>query len=99
MFVGELSLDGCLRPIRGIIAHTEVARQQGFKFIFVPKDNAAQASLIEGIDIIPVTCLQELSNHLSGEKTIATYRATTILQSNDRIRHKAVDFADIHGQD
>ncbi len=52
LFVGELSLDGNLRPIRGIISHAEIARQNGFKRIFVPLENASQASLVDDIDIL-----------------------------------------------
>ena len=47
LFVGELSLDGKLRPIRGVITHTEVAKLNKFKRIFVPSDNAPQASLVD----------------------------------------------------
>jgi magnesium chelatase family protein len=96
LFTGELSLDGKLRPIRGIITHTEVAKAKGFKRIFVPADNAAQATLVGGIEVIPVKTLKQLTAHLNNEKAIVPADP----ESYDRtltFRHQ-VDFADIYGQ-
>ena len=64
LFVGELSLDGLLRPIRGVLPIAREAQKQGFKEIFVPKENAEEAALIEGIDVYPVSDLREVLEHL-----------------------------------
>ena len=60
MFVGELSLNGDLRPIRGIINIVEVAKKNGLKEVYVPIQNLAQASMVDGIEIYGVNKLQDL---------------------------------------
>ena len=70
MVVGELSLDGSVRHARGVLPMTVVARQQGFKRIFVPQSDAAEAALIPDLEVIPVTSLSELYGHLSGRHPI-----------------------------
>ncbi len=97
LFIGELSLDGLVRPVRGIVSHTEVAKQHGFKRIFVPKVNAMQAGLVEGIEIIPVTSLLEISDILAGKRISQPFNyssMTTPPQENPG----QVDFIDIYGQ-
>ena len=71
MVVGELSLDGSVRHSRGVLPMTVVARQQGFKRIFVPQSDAAEAALIPNLEVIPVGSLTELYGHLSGRQPIA----------------------------
>lgn len=73
LFAGELSLGGELRLIRGIITIVEAAKQAGYKAVFVPKANIAQAMLIEGISVIGVTSLKELFLHLKKEAIIPPY--------------------------
>src|SRR5512139_1389773 len=70
MVVGELSLDGSVRHSRGVLPMTVVARQQGFKRIFVPHGDAAEAALIPDLEVIPVATLSELYEHLSGRRPI-----------------------------
>lgn len=95
LFIGELSLDGTFRPVRGVITHAEVAKQAGFKRIFVPKQSAAQAALIHDIEVLPVTSLIELCAHLNGEKKIVPQTPTPLSGSS---APKAIDFSDIYGQ-
>lgn len=68
--VGELGLDGSVRSIRGAIGHTLAARDAGFKTIFLPLDNAKQASLVSNIDVIGVTHLKHMTEHLAGYSQI-----------------------------
>ncbi len=67
IFSGELALDGHLRPIKGIINIAEAAKQHGYNTLYVPAANAAQASLITGLTVYPVSSLQALFLHLKGE--------------------------------
>lgn len=60
-FIGELSLDGSIRPVRGIVSHIEVAKKNGLKNIFIPQDNSAQAWLISGINIVPCSKLSDVA--------------------------------------
>jgi len=70
LVVGELSLDGSVRHSRGVLPMSVVARQQGFKRIFVPKVDATEAALIPNLEVIPVSTLSELYGHLSGRVPI-----------------------------
>ena len=67
LFVGELSLDGRVRPVKGIINIVEEARTAGFFEVFVPLDNLSQATLIDGITIYGVESLRALFLHLKGQ--------------------------------
>lgn len=96
LFVGELSLDGSLRPIRGVISHAEVAKNAGFKRIFVPRANARQATLIEGIDVIAVSTLKELAQQLSGE---SNFKHTRPINIGSTPRVPTTDLGDIYGQE
>lgn len=71
MFVGELSLDGTTRPVRGIINITEIAKQNHFQEIYVPQANLAQASLIPDITVYGISSLLELFLHLKEEKPLS----------------------------
>jgi magnesium chelatase family protein len=64
--VGELGLDGSLRPVRGVIGHVETAKQAGFEAVLLPYKNYRQASLIGGIKLIPANSLLEVYNFLAG---------------------------------
>ncbi len=67
IFIGELALDGAIRPVSGVLATTEFAKKRGFKRLFVPKENAQEASIIKSIQIIPVGHLKEAIAHLNQE--------------------------------
>ncbi len=97
LFVGELSLDGSLRPVRGIITHAEVAKTHNFKRIFVPRANGQQATLVDDIDVIEVSNLTELCkllNKPSGIQPTVAIQLEHLSENRD-----AVDFADIYGQE
>lgn len=70
LFVGELALDGSIRPIKSAITASEAAKDLGLSTVFVPVLNAHQARLIEGIEVIPVRDLKQLFLHLKGEAKI-----------------------------
>ena len=64
LFLGELALDGNLRPVSGVLPIALMAREQGFKKLFIPKENSREASLVTGIEIIPIKNLYEIiSSH------------------------------------
>ena len=75
LFVGELSLEGKLRPISGILPITVSAVKEGFKRIVLPVDNAKEASLVAGIEIIPVESLKHTIEYLCGAE-IEPYKQT-----------------------
>jgi magnesium chelatase family protein len=64
LFLGELALDGNLRPISGVLPIILMAKQEGFKKVFIPKENSREASLVSGIEIIPVKSLHQVIGYL-----------------------------------
>src|SRR3990167_10247621 len=60
IFIGELSLDGSLRRVNGGLNIAQMAKKAGFKFLLLPKENASEAAIIKGINIVPVGTLEEL---------------------------------------
>jgi len=73
LFLGELSLDGSLRHTHGIISMVSLAKEKGIPTVFVPAVDAREASLIEGVNIIPVESLSQLVSHLRGLALISSY--------------------------
>lgn len=74
IFIGELALDGELRSVNGVLSICLEIKKRGVKKIYLPKANAAEASLISGIEIIPCESLEHLTNHLSGKKLIEPFK-------------------------
>ncbi len=66
LIVGEISLNGSIKKIKGVIAIAQFAKEQGFKKLYLPNQNALEASFIEGIEICPVRHLSEIFNHANG---------------------------------
>lgn len=76
VFIGELALDGSIRPVRGIINAVECAQKHKFTRVFIPEANLDQASLVSGIDIVPVRDLKQLFLHLKQEIAISVAKPT-----------------------
>lgn len=66
-FIGELGLDGTLRPVRGVLSCVQAASEAGYREIIVPAENAVEAALIDGIEIVPAQSLSEVISHVSPE--------------------------------
>ncbi len=73
LFLGELSLDGNLRPLRGALSFAVMAKDRGFEEIILPEQNAREASLVKGIKVIGVKSLGQTLLHLEGKKIIETF--------------------------
>ena len=67
LIVGELALDGKLRPVPGVLSYAQLASQNGFKTLFVPIANAEEAALINNLEIVPIKNLRDLYRHLLKE--------------------------------
>ncbi|MDP1165991.1 magnesium chelatase domain-containing protein, partial [Klebsiella pneumoniae] len=70
LFLGELALDGSVRPVKGILPIAAAARSFGFEGIFLPGSNAAEAAVVRGIDVFPVESLSQVAAVLNREETI-----------------------------
>ena len=66
-FLGEVSLDGQIRPVSGVLPMALAAKREGIQTLFVPAENAAEATLARGPAIIPVTSIRQLADSLNGE--------------------------------
>ncbi len=78
IFVGELSLDGKLRPVSGVLPIAMYAVERGFEQIFVPVENAEEAALVKGIRVVPVESLTQLIGHLRGEELIQVHKVCKV---------------------
>ena len=96
VFVGELSLDGSIRGVKGVLPVAAEARANGFSKIYVPKDNAAEAAVVEGIDVYAVESLAELAAVLNGEKELSP--AVGDIPEESEGDDYVDDFADVKGQ-
>ena len=98
LFVGELSLDGSVRHVNGILPIAALAHNQSISRIFVPAADAPEAALIQGLEVIPVAHLGELAAHLQGLRSIPPYEPDDDAASIPAPSY-AADFAEIKGQE
>ena len=95
--IGELSLDGSVRAVRGVLPMVIFARSQGMKAVMVPKDNLAEVSCIDGIQILGAASLLAASRHFRGEASIAPLQVRDYEQLL-RERSFTADFSFVKGQ-
>jgi len=95
IFVGELALDGRLRPISGALNIAEMASERGFKFMYLPRENANEAAAIRKIEIIPLDTLSHAIDILEGR----TKEKSVKFISAKNPKRTAPDFAEIKGQE
>ena len=96
LFIGELSLDGSVRHVRGVLPMAALAREQGFERIFVPEMDAVEAALIPDIEVFSVRSLEQLYNHLEG---ISTFAPEPQVSPDDVPVNVQTDFREIKGQE
>lgn len=94
--MGELSLDGSLRHVRGVLLIVALAREEGFKRVLVPHIDAAEAALILDIEVIPVESLTTLVNHLSGINPIKPFEQTVF---EGDVENNTTGYREIKGQE
>jgi magnesium chelatase family protein len=96
IFLGELSLDGQLRRVSGVLPAVAEAKRCGFTEIYLPKENAREAALISGLEIFGANSLEEVIEHLKEISEIVTQPRTIIELGNNE---NATDFSDVVGQE
>ncbi|MGY6743751.1 MAG: YifB family Mg chelatase-like AAA ATPase [Cecembia sp.] len=99
VIMGELSLDGKLRPVKGVLPIAIEARKMGFKGFILPKENATEASIVNKLDIIGVETLEEAINFLEGELEIPPLVTDTRDLFFNSLEKYEFDFADVQGQE
>lgn len=97
-FLGELSLDGCLRDIRGALPMAITAYQNGAKRIFLPKQNAKEAAVVDGLEVYGVDSITDIIGHFTGENLISPTMVDTDGLFSAAL-DTALDFSDVKGQD
>ncbi len=97
LFAGELALDGSIKPIRGALSLAIACRQHGFKGLFVPLENAREASIVKEISVFPVTHFRELVESLIKNEFPAPYCFTPDQEVPPL--QEGVDFTDVRGQE
>ena len=97
LFLGELALDGGVRRVQGVLPIALYAKEKRFAEIYVPEENAYEASLVEGIDVIPVKNLLDLAKHLRGEKRIAPFVREAVVFASEE--SETLDMAYVLGQE
>ncbi len=97
-FCGELSLDGTIRPAKGILPIALSLRKKGKKGFVLPKENAAEAAVVQGLDVYPVEHLSQVSEFLKGEISIEK-KKVDLSQLFSCQEGKGPDFCDVIGQE
>lgn len=96
VFLGELALNGELRRVDGVLPMAISAFEKGFKNIFLPKDNAKEASIVKGLNVYPVESLEKTIDFLTGNAKISKYEDEKNIFEKE---FENLDFADVKGQD
>lgn len=103
LIVGELGLSGDVRAIKGVLTMALLAKNEGFKRIFVPYENISEAKLVEGVEIIGVKTLKGVVDYLScGKGDVQVSKGegiTTKILEKSQVFNEDIDFAHIHGQE
>ena len=97
IIMGELSLDGGVRHVSGVLSMAHLAKQAGYTTLFVPLADAAEAALIDEVTVYPVESLLQLVDHLSGHKRLIPHQRNFSLEEDPP--PYATDLAEIKGQE
>ena len=95
IFLGELSLSGEIRPVRGVLPMAIEAQKRGFSTLYVPSANAPEGAVVEGLEVIPLHTVKELILHLSRAKPIEPAKPS---KGTENAIHMP-DFAEVRGQE
>ena len=99
IIMGELSLDGSLQPIRGVLPMAIKAKEEGFKYFIVPKENAKEAAIVDDVTILGVRNIMEVIDHFNGAKKIEPTLVDTRAEFYKNIDFPEFDFSDVKGQE
>lgn len=94
-FLGELSLDGRLRPVNGVLAMAAEAKKNGIKNLFVPRSNAAEGAVVEGINVYGIEKISDIFDHFNGTNPLTAEKTPEYIPNSSETR---LDFADVKGQ-
>ncbi len=95
---GELSLNGKIKPVKAVLSYALTASQMGYKGIIIPSENADEAAMVEGIDVLPVNSLSQIVDFFTGFKNIETYKIDRVKQMDSSRMAYQEDFFEVMGQ-
>ena len=99
VIMGELSLDGGLQPIKGILPIAIKAREEGFKGFILPKQNAREAAVVNNLDVYGVENITEVIDFFNGESTLEPTIVNTREEFFSNLNHLEINFSDVKGQE
>lgn len=99
IIVGELALDGTLRPVHGILPIAVAVKRSNLKGIILPKENAKEAAMVEGIQVYPMASLSETVDFLNGEYNLLKPFRIDLNEVFSQEKQYSVDFTDVKGQE
>lgn len=99
IIMGELSLDGHLRPIRGVLPIAIEARKQGFKGFILPKENESEAAIVNNLEVLGVNHIMEAIDFFEGKSTLLPLSMDTRQVFLNQVNHYEADFSNVQGQE
>lgn len=99
LFIGELSLDGAVRSVPGILSFVRMAKEKGFEHVFIPHDNMKEASLIGGVLLYPIKTLTCVIRHVQGEESISPIFSEGSFFNDEKDHFFENDMSQIKGQE
>lgn len=99
VIIGEISLDGSIRPVNGVLCMADCARMNGFKRCFVPKENEAEGAMISDIEIIGVKSIKQILDFLQGKPELKPFVMSDHVKAASLEEEIPLDFQDVYGQD
>ena len=99
IIMGELSLDGGLQPIKGVLPIAIKAREEGFKGIILPKQNTQEAAIVNNLDVHGVENIKEVIDFFNGKKDLEKTEIDTRKEFQNKINEFPFDFSEVKGQE
>ena len=99
LIMGELSLDGSLQPIKGALPIAIKAKEEGFKYFILPKENAEEAAIVDGLQVLGANTILEVIHHFNKKKRLPVTKMDTRSEFYKNIYSNELDFSDVKGQE
>ncbi len=99
VMLGELALDGKIRPVKGVLPVAVEAAKKGFRYLVVPKENGGEAAVVEGIEVFPFEHLNQVKDWLENRGNIDPLRSNVHEYFYQNGKHNPLDFSDVRGQE
>ncbi len=99
IMIGELSLDGTIQPVRGVLPIALMAREEGFRGVIVPLKNAREAAVVEGIEVYGMETLGDVVDFFNGTRRFEPVKVDLRALFDNEANRYDVDFSDVRGQE